>query len=110
MGSDSPDLSSVTGVERRLWGRILDRQFRSDRSTYRKNYERYGHRGAVLLSTANLWIGLSFPFVAGVFIAGALSKPEIEVVAGCIAFVMLATGVIRLVQAVQEGKRFRSAS
>ena len=104
---NAPDTTRLTRFEKRVWGPVVLQQFHSTRSTYQKNLKRYGDLGAVFISVANLWIGFSFPFVAAVFVAGALSVPEVEVVTACLGFLMLAMGAWRLTQGVQEGKRFR---
>ena len=114
---DSPEvereaLSSVSGVERTLFGGAIRRNIRNQRSRFYKLLPRYGVVGSARVIVANLWL-LPAVFVLIVSVVlDVLSKPNDPARALSYVFLGIFTGccmimIIRAVTAAHSGSRFR---
>lgn len=102
-----PALERVTGIERKLWSAAIERQYRSPRSSYRRNLPWYGEVGATYLSVANLWLLLSFPFILSVFVSQIVENGPLLVVALVGTIVCLGESAVRLYKAIRVGRSWR---
>jgi len=102
-----PVLDRVTRVERKLWGSAIERQYRSPRSSYRRNLRWYGEVGATYLSVANLWLLLSVTPIVFIFVSQIVENGPLFLVALVGGFSCLGAAAIRTYQAIRIGRSWR---
>ena len=102
-----PALDRVTGIERKLWGATLERQYRSQGSSYRRYLRWYGEVGATYLSVANLWLLLSFPLVVFVFVSRITENGPLLLVTLIGAVACISVAAARTYQTIRVGRSWR---
>ena len=102
-----PALSRLTGVERKLWGPTLDRQYRNEHSRYRQNLSTCGDVASTFTSVGWLWLIIANPFAIVILVSGLLGMDGVSLAALVFGLAIASVAFVRFLTARSEGKRWR---
>ena len=102
-----PVLERDTGVERKLWRAALERQYRSRRSSYRRNLPWYGDVGAAYLGVASLWLALCYPLIVFIVVSQIVEHGPLLLAALAGAFACICASAVRTYFAFRVGRTWR---
>lgn len=102
-----PASDRLTGVERKLWHAALERQYRSPKSSYRRNLPWYGEVGATYLGVASLWLALCYPLIVVIVVSQIVENGPL-LLAGLVgAFVCIGVSAVRTYLGIRVGRNWR---
>ena len=102
-----PALDRLIGGERKLWHAALERQYRSPKSSYRRNLPWYGDVGATYLGVATLWLVPCYPLIVLVVVSQLVENGPLLLVALLGALACLSATAARTYLAVRVGRTWR---
>jgi hypothetical protein len=107
--SQPKGISYLTGVERLLWGRTIERQYANRDSRYWHNVEKYGDIGSTYNSVGFLWLIAANAFVILFILTGILGT-RLEFTLALVVGILLAIiASTRFLRAYKEGRSFRQS-